>query len=97
MEDLLKWALSSDNVSIPGVLLTNLIVVLVGLHKRWMVPGWIYTQDTTNLRKERDEARTALAVRNAEDKESVASLQGKVSELSETLIKRQVRRQRRDQ
>jgi hypothetical protein len=93
VDEFFKWALSGENLSVPGVLLVNLIVLALGLHRQWLVPGWVHR----DMCKERDEARAALSLRNAEDRASVANLQEKVSELTEALMKRQERRQRRDQ
>jgi hypothetical protein len=93
VDELFKWALSGENLSVPGVLLVNLIVLAVGLHRRWLVPGWVYRGALEDLR----EAREAIALRNSEDRASVSSLQQQVSELTTALAKRQARRQRGEQ
>jgi len=97
MESLLKWLLTTNGISASGVLLGTLAVVLFGLHRRWMVPGWIYE----SALKERDEARSALQLRHDEDKaeavklhEHAEQMQREVEELKMALLKRQERRAR---
>jgi hypothetical protein len=93
VEEFFKWALSGENVSVPGVLLINLIVLALGLHRQWFVPGWVHRDALKDL----SEAREAIALRNSEDRASVNSLQQQVSDLTTALAKRQARRQRGEQ
>lgn len=97
MEGIVRWLLTANGVSVSGVLLATLAVVLFGLHKRWMVPGWMYDSAC----KERDEARAALQLRHDEDKaesvklhEHAEQMERQVEELKMALLKRQERRAR---
>ena len=97
MEALLKWLLTAQGISVTGVVLTFAALLLFGLHKRWWVPGWIYTEATTM----RDEYKASLEERRDEDRaraeqlvEQSAAMKQQIEDLKIALVKRQERRSR---
>ena len=89
MEDFLKWAATAEGLSVQGLLFVNLIVVLIALHRKWMVPGWVHN----DVVKERDALRALEVSRNESDKAHMQSLEVQVKDLTDALKKRQTRRQ----
>ena len=102
MEDLLKWALTTDAVSPTGLLLVNLIALAVGLHRKWLVPGWIYLDSVA----ERTELAKVVKIRNDEDRATINELKDQIGSLTALLVdqeaaeesptRRHTRRPRRD-
>ena len=57
MSGLLEWVVKyGDSLSVVSVLLIVLGVIVIGLYKRWWVPGWMYTDCTD----ERDKLQKAV-------------------------------------
>lgn len=86
MAELVKWLLTAQGLSVSGVSLAFLGIVLVGMQKRWWVPGWVYKNDTDHLRIERDEYKTALSLRHAEDQADVKALRKTADDLRDQLL-----------
>lgn len=97
MEDLLKWLLSANGLSVTGITLAGFVAFIYALHKRWIVPGWVYQEAITD----RDEYKAALALRQGEDRIKAEALlaesevmKHQIEELKIALVKRQERRSR---
>lgn len=98
MEALIKWLLTAQGISVGGVVLAFAALLLFGLHKRWWVPGWVYTE----VVKRRDELAESERIRIADDRqraehllEETERLRSQVEDLKIALIKRQERRSKR--
>jgi hypothetical protein len=63
------------------LLLVNLIALAVGLHRKWIVPGWIYSEKE----KERLELKETVAPRNADDRATIEDLQDEIKTLRSLL------------
>lgn len=50
--DLLNWVVKyGEHLSIISILMIMLVVVVVGLYRKWWVPGWMYEDCTKKLVK----------------------------------------------
>jgi hypothetical protein len=50
--DLLNWVVKyGEQLSIVSILMIVLVVVVVGLYRKWWVPGWMYEDCTKKLVK----------------------------------------------
>lgn len=99
MEALLKWLLTAQGISVTGVVLTFGALLLIGLHRRWWVPGWIYTEAIAM----RDEYKASLEERQDEDRaradeliEQSVAMKQQIEDLKIALVKRQERRSRQN-
>jgi len=99
MEAFVKWLLTAQGISVGGVVLAFAALLLFGLHKRWWVPGWVYT----DVVKNRDELAESQRLRTVEDRQKAEELvseterlRSEVESLKIALIKRQERRAKRN-
>ena len=97
MEDLIKWLLSANGLSVTGITLAGFVAFLYSLHRKWLVPGWIYEE----VCGDRDEYKAALDERNANDRQRADQLvaestvmKQQIEDLKIALVKRQDRRAR---
>lgn len=97
MEDLLKWLLSANGLSVTGITLAGFVAFTYSLHRKWLVPGWIYVE----VCADRDEYKAALEERNVADRQRADQLvaestvmKQQIEDLKIALVKRQERRAR---
>lgn len=97
MDELIKWALTAQGLSVSGVLLAAIVFLLLSIGKRWWIPKWVYD----GVCKERDDLRVAKDLRDAEDRDALSKanekidrMEQRIEDLTTPLIARQERKPR---